>query len=79
MPVYYDFKCIFEKCSYFRKITTASKSEIISHFKRHDYVDLLEQAIEFQLIKDKSDRRKSDWLAEHLLEFYINDVEKEWL
>jgi len=75
MVLYYDFKCLFEKCSYFRKITQASKFEIISHFKRHDYTELLEQAIEFQLIKDKTERRSPDWLAEHLLEFCMNEIE----
>jgi len=72
MP-YYDFKCLFEKCRYFRKITTASKSEVISHFKHHDYTELLEQAVELQIIKDKCERRSPDWLAEQLLEF-CNEV-----
>lgn len=73
MPCYYDFKCLFEKCPYFRKITPASKSEIIRHFKKHDYVELLEQAVELQIIQDKSQRRSPDWLAEQLLGF-CNEV-----
>ena len=72
MP-YYDFKCLFEKCPYFRKITPASKSEIIRHFKKHDYTELLEQSIELQIIRDKFERRSPDWLDEHLLEF-CNEV-----
>jgi len=79
MPIYFEFKCIFEKCPYFRKIVLASRSEIISHFKRHDYTELLEQAVEFGLIKDNSERRSPDWLAESLLEFCTNEVKQEWL
>ena len=79
MPVYYDFKCIFEKCSYFRKITPSSKSEIISHLKRHDYIELLEQAVKFGLIKDKTERRSPDWLSENLIEFCTTEVDQKWL
>jgi len=73
MP-YYDFKYSFEKCSYSKKITPASKSEIISHFKRHDYAELLEQAVQFRLIENKTERRSPDWLAENLLEFCVNEA-----
>ncbi len=73
--MYYDFRCPFEKCPYFRKITPASKSEIIRHFQKHDYTELLDQAVKLQIIKDISERRSPDWLAEHLLEFCVNEVE----
>ncbi len=75
MPCYYHFTCIFEKCPYSRKVIQASKSEINSHLTCHDYTELLEQSIQFQLIKDKSERRSPDWLTEHLLEFCINEID----
>jgi len=75
MSCYYHFTCIFKKCPYSKKITPASKSEITLHLKRHDYVELLDRAAEFQLIKNKIERRSPDWLVEHLLDFCINEID----
>jgi len=74
MP-YYDFKCFFVKCPYFTKITRSSKSEIMSHLLHHDYTQLLEQSVELQIIKNKSERRSPNWLSEQLLDF-CNEVNK---
>lgn len=75
MSVYFDFKCFFIKCPYFPKIVKASKSEIISHLLQHDYTELLDEAVKFRLIKDRTERRSPCWLVEHLLEF-CNDVDE---
>lgn len=77
MPIYYNFKCLFEKCPYFRKIILATKPEIVSHFKRHDYIELLEQSIKFRLIKDKTERRSPNWLSEQLLEFCTIEIDQK--
>lgn len=74
--LYYYFQCLFEKCPYSKKITPTSKSEIISHFKRHDYTELLEKSVQFRLIENKTERRSPDWLAENLLEFCVNEVSR---
>ncbi len=75
MPVYFNLKCFFVKCPNFSKIVKASKSEIISHLLQHDYTELLDEAVKFRFIKDRTERRSPCWLVEHLLEF-CNEVDK---
>ena len=75
MPGYIDFKCPIEKCRCHKKIIHASRSEIISHLLDHDYTQLLEQAVEFQIINEVSERRSPYWIAEQLLDFCINQVD----
>jgi len=72
---HFKIKCIFEKCSCSKKIILASRSEIILHFKHHDYIELLEKAVKFGLIKNKSERRSPQWLAENLLDYCKGEVE----
>lgn len=74
MP-YYDFKCFFVKCPYYSRITKSSRSEIMGHLLRHDYTQLLEQAVEFKIIKEISERRSPYWLAEQFLDF-CNEVKE---
>ena len=73
MPCYFDFKCFFVKCPYFSTITRASKSEIIPHLLKHDYVQLLELSVQFKIINNVTERRSPYWLAEQLLDF-CNEV-----
>ncbi len=76
MSVYCNFTCLFENCLFHKRIITAAPTEIKNHFKKqHDYTELLEKAVEFRLIKNISERRSPDWLAEHLLEFCINEID----
>jgi len=74
---YYEIRCIFERCPCSKKIILASRSEIISHFKHHDYIELLEQCVRFGLIKNKFERRSPQWLAENLLDYCKGEVEKK--
>jgi len=80
MIMYNPFTCIFENCVFHERIVKASRYEIKNHFKKqHDYTELLEKAAEFGFIKDVSERRSPDWLAEKFFEYSINKVEETWV
>lgn len=80
MSMYYDFSCLFENCPFHKQIVVAASNEIKNHFKKqHDYTELLEKAVEFGFIKDVSERRSPDWLAEKFFEYSINKVEETWV
>ena len=80
MSLYYNFTCLFEKCPFNKRIIEAASNEIKNHFKKqHDYTELLEKAAEFGFIKDVSERRNPDWLAEKFFEYSTNKVEATWI
>lgn len=80
MNVYYNFTCLFENCSFHKRIVEATHHEIKNHFKKqHDYTELLEKAVDFRFIKDVSERRSPDWLAEKFFEYSTNEVRTPWI
>jgi len=74
MVVIYDWTCIVKNCPYSKKIVPATKAEILKHFLDHDYSVLLELAVSFKIIPNKSERRQPLWLSEKLFEFCSNEV-----
>jgi len=78
--MYYYFLCPFSSCKFHKRIVEANEIEIKNHFKKqHDYTELLEKAAEFGFIKDVSERRNPDWLAEKFFDYSTNEVEATWV
>lgn len=74
MVVIHDWTCIVKDCPYSKKITPATKAEILKHFLTHDYSILLDLAVSFRIIENKTQRRLPIWFAEKLFEFCTNEV-----
>ena len=75
---YYPFTCPFENCYYHKRITEATQNEIKSHFKKHDFTELLQKAVRFRFIETVSERRHPDWLARKFFEYSTNEVNQIW-
>jgi len=75
---YYPFTCPIEKCYCNKRIIEATHYEIKNHFKKHDYTELLEKAVEFGFIESIFERRYPDWLARKFSEYSTNEVNQTW-
>jgi hypothetical protein len=72
------FKCPVDGCKFNKQITYADIFQIKWHIKHvHGYGELIETAVQLEIIRDDTERRNPDWLTDRLLQVATKCMKNE--
>lgn len=72
------FRCPMDGCKFNKHILYADQFQIKWHIKNgHGYGELIETSVQYDIIRDETERRNPDWLTERLAEFVIKGIKNE--